>query len=53
MLPAAALISALLLSGCGIKGPLYLPAKAQTANATGAQPVSGADHNKPSPTATQ
>ena len=31
-----------LLSACGIKGPLYLPAPGSTA-----QPEAGADHSKP------
>ena len=31
-----------LLSACGIKGPLYLPAPGSTA-----QPQAGADHSKP------
>ena len=33
-----------LLSACGIKGPLYLPAPQTSASG---QPASGADHNKP------
>jgi predicted small lipoprotein YifL len=45
MLPAAALSSALLLSACGIKGPLYLPEQAQ-------RPAPAADHSKPVPAAT-
>ena len=40
-LPASALACAL-LSACGIKGPLYLPAPGSTA-----QPEAGADHSKP------
>ena len=40
-LPAIALASAL-LSACGIKGPLYLPAPGTTA-----APPAGADHSKP------
>ena len=31
-----------LLSACGIKGPLYLPAPGSTS-----QPAAGADHSKP------
>ena len=41
---AALLGSALLLSGCGIKGPLYLP-QVPPAPAK-AMPSTGADHNK-------
>ena len=40
-LPAIALASAL-LSACGIKGPLYLPAPGTTTS-----PPAGADHSKP------
>lgn len=40
-LPVIALACAL-LSACGIKGPLYLPAPGSTA-----QPQAGADHSKP------
>ena len=40
-LPAIALACAL-LSACGIKGPLYLPAPG-----TAAPPPAGADHSKP------
>ena len=40
-LPAIALACAL-LSACGIKGPLYLPAPGATA-----APPAGADHSKP------
>lgn len=39
--PLIALLCAL-LSACGIKGPLYLPAPTTTG-----QPAPGADHNKP------
>jgi len=39
---AIALVCAL-LSACGIKGPLYLPAPKTGASG---QPASGADHNK-------
>ena len=40
-LPAIALACAL-LTACGIKGPLYLPAPGTTA-----PPAAGADHSKP------
>lgn len=40
-LPLIALVCAL-LSACGIKGPLYLPAPGTTA-----PPAAGADHSKP------
>ncbi len=40
----AIVLACALLSACGIKGPLYLPAP-QTG--TSGQPASGADHNKP------
>ena len=40
-LPVIALACAL-LSACGIKGPLYLPAPGSTS-----QPEAGADHSKP------
>jgi len=40
-LPAIALASAL-LSACGIKGPLYLPAPGTTTS-----PPAGADHSTP------
>ncbi|MCK6408085.1 lipoprotein [Thauera sp.] len=40
-LPAIALACAL-LSACGIKGPLYLPAPGTTT-----APATGADHSKP------
>ncbi len=40
-LPAIAL-ACVLLSGCGIKGPLYLPAPG-----TASAPPTGADHSKP------
>lgn len=45
---AAATCGMLLLTGCGIKGPLYLPQppKPVTKPAT---PTPGADHNKPAP----
>lgn len=46
-LSVAALASALLLSGCGIKGPLYHPDPAKT------RPPAGADHNKPTTPPTQ
>ncbi|WP_240794440.1 lipoprotein [Azoarcus sp. DD4] len=52
MLPAVALSGALLLSGCGIKGPLYLPDPAKTRPVTStrtqpqSQPTTGADHSK-------
>jgi len=39
--PLIALVCAL-LSACGIKGPLYLPAPGTTA-----PPAAGADHSKP------
>lgn len=42
--PAALLGGALLLSGCGIKGPLYLP-QIPTAPAKAA-PSGGPDHSK-------
>ncbi len=42
-LPAIALACAL-LSACGIKGPLYLPAPGAKVPS---QPDTGADHNKP------
>ncbi len=42
-LVAIALVCAL-LSACGIKGPLYLPAP--SAKAAAAQSVPGADHSK-------
>ena len=32
-----------LLTACGIKGPLYLPAQTSASS----QPAPGADHNKP------
>lgn len=61
MLPAVALSGALLfLSGCGIKGPLYLPDASKTGKAPSAtqpqhpsQPATGADHSKPATTTTQ
>lgn len=56
MLPAVALSGALFLSGCGIKGPLYMPDPAKTRPARTqsqqpqpqlpAEPVTGADHSK-------
>lgn len=46
MLPAVALTSALLLSACGIKGPLFLPEQAQAPRP--ADPGQTTDnHNKP------
>ena len=38
----AIVLACALLSACGIKGPLYLPAPGSTA-----QPEAGADHSKP------
>lgn len=46
MIPAVALIGALLLSACGIKGPLFLPEQAQGPRPADAS--QGTDnHNKP------
>ncbi len=44
---AAVLAGALILPGCGIKGPLYLP-EIPPAPAKAA-PANGADHNKAAP----
>lgn len=46
MLPAVALTSALLLSACGIKGPLYLPEQTQAPRPAGAGQTTD-NHNKP------
>ncbi|NMG66523.1 hypothetical protein GPA19_16375 [Azoarcus indigens] len=53
-LPAAALTGALVLSGCGIKGPLYLPgSQPKSSSSSSSSQIerpsaqTGADHNKP------
>lgn len=54
-LPAAALTCALVLSGCGIKGPLYLPGSQpkSSSNSNSSSQIerpsaqTGADHSKP------
>lgn len=51
---AAATCGLLVLAGCGIKGPLYLPQVPKPAAKPAPQPADatsapGADHNKPAP----
>lgn len=46
MIPAVALIGVLLLSACGIKGPLYLPQKPQAPRPADSGPTTD-NHNKP------
>ncbi|ANQ86815.1 LPS translocon maturation chaperone LptM [Azoarcus olearius] len=53
ILPAAALAGVLLLTGCGIKGPLYHPDPAKTRPAPATQTQGGADNIKPTPPTTQ
>ncbi|MGE0011818.1 MAG: lipoprotein [Azoarcus sp.] len=46
MIPAVALISALLLSACGIKGPLFLPEKPQAKQSSDTEKAAG-NNSKP------
>ncbi|AWI75938.1 MAG: hypothetical protein CVU19_04550 [Betaproteobacteria bacterium HGW-Betaproteobacteria-13] len=46
MIPAVALISALLLSACGIKGPLFLPEKPQAEQSGNTEKAAG-NNSKP------